>query len=356
MKLKLLAAICIVLGLAIRLYLAFVLPPWFDESFTQNYLRHPFSILLSGSLETTHPPGYYLFLSAWSSISGSLLWLRVSTILFSIFSGVFLFGFGKRIVNIRYAYVLLISYALSGYSVVFDWQIRPYTLLFMFVAWSLYLVSGTPKKTTLFAFAVVNFIGLLIDYGFIWYMGLLGLFLLIRSSPRAGRNRWLPFLWSASGSTGLFLLFWFPHMQRYFLQGMGEVAWLTPYTSPSFFIPFFLGAAHGFWPYVGVLSVFVIAGGVLTLPLNNPLPRFLTVAASGVLAAAYIVSVFVSPVLHVRNLQIVGLTVLLLYAVYFFRISRYKVFALLSIGLYLCNFLLIVHTIFSSPGKLLISF
>ena len=146
MGIQLLAIASISLGLISRLYLVGTLPLWIDETFTYQLLARPIYSLIDGTLDPTHPPGYYLYLKFWFFLNNSVIWLRLSSILFFLISCCLLFGIGKRITSRNYAYFLVTSYALSGYAVIYDWQIRAYSGLTAVILFSIYLLVMNPTK------------------------------------------------------------------------------------------------------------------------------------------------------------------------------------------------------------------
>lgn len=351
----------ILMGLAMRIFLVVRLPIWSDERDSIYYSQLPIHTILSGTINVTHPPGYTLFLTLWSAIihSISTFWLRLSTLLFFIVNCAFLYKLGSRYRSKLYGTMVVLAYCLSGYFVIFDWQIRPYTLLVTLILASLYIFTY-PKSVLIFiTFTVVNFIGLLLDYGFIWYIGSL-LFVLLLSFviPVMKKNLAGKYIYviSLCFSIVAYYAAWLAHIN--IGAGIDGIGWIRPMAVPSFYISYFLGAAHKQELFVLLLSVFIGAGCMWMYRTKDGFLRLPPVILAGIsFCAAAVVNLFV-PILHVRNLQVVGVGLLFIFAVVFeklFVTRRYLQFFMV-IFVYSVNLLLIVFAHFYTPGMLLVKF
>lgn len=361
MRLKVFAIISVIIGFAVRVYLTFVLPKWIDEVSTTKYINLPFRNLLFEHFDL-HPPGYYLFLKLWLVVSPSLVWLRFSSVLFFLFNCYLLYRIGIAFLNKRYAYFLIIAYAFSGYNIIFDWSLRPYTGLCTLILASFYLLTLRQSRKVLLAFLLLNTLGLYFDYGFVWYFFPINLFIIYHAFRYAKEKNTLNlknFLLPSLGSLVLYTMIWLPQFRRYYREALIGVDWIRYYIYPTFFVPFFLGAAHGNSLLVIVMGIFLLVGSIcLFLKKQKALVYFFPASSLGVLYFTFIFSAFISPVLHVRNLQIVGLAVIVLYALCFYMVSIKKYFysIFMILGIYIINFFLIVNTIFTAPGRLLLKF
>ena len=344
-----------------RLYLVYTLPKWIDETFTVKSISMPFNYVLFNQFDL-HPPGYYLFLKLWSLINASLIWLRLSSVLLFIVNCLLLYKIGGKTVNKKYSYLLVISYAFSGYSIIFDWSLRPYTGLCTLILGSFYLLTLPQTRKILFAFLILNAFGLYFDYGFIWYFCSLVIFIVYQTCESAKGKKTINlkyFLVPTIGSACFYILVWgFQFISR-FHEALAVVNWIRFYTSPSFIIHFFLGTAHGINAFFIVLGLqFIIGSLYLLRKKQNVLFYFFPISSIMTLCFTSVFSVFISPILHVRNLQIVGLSVIIIYALCFYWLSekKYLYAVVIALGIYVANFFFIVNTIFNTPGRLLLKF
>lgn len=354
-------ALIILIGLMVRMYLVVALPLWADERDSVSYMELPVSTIVSGAINVTHPPGYSLFLKTWSAVirSTSAIGLRTSTLVLYVVNALLLYALGRRYLSERYGTMLLLAYSVSGYSVIFDWQIRPYTALVTLMLASLYLLTLDASLPVLISFAIVHVVGLFLDYGFVWYAGslcclLLLIWMLPRLQQRVGMHK--GFLPPLLISIVVYAAAWLPYWE--IGAGIRGIAWIQPYTVPSFFIPYFLGAAHKQEFFVLFLSLLCIGGSVLLYHKKRgwwSVPPVVLAALS--LYSTYVVNMLV-PVLHVRNLQIVGIGLLFLYAAAFEWLAgkwKYVPFAIVFC-LYCINTAVIVQYHFYAPGMLIIKF
>ena len=361
MKWKSIWLLIVLIGLVTRIFLVFKLPIWIDERDSISYIQLPITTLLSGTINVTHPPGYFLLLEAWSFIfhTTAIIALRVSTLVFFLLNCLLIYKLGARYLTNKFGMSALLSYSLSGYSVIFDWQIRPYTGLVTLILLSLYLLTFSKSKTAVVLFSIVNFVGLFFDYGFVWYIG--SLLVVLSLSAIIPKFRTLferenMFLASLIGSVVTYALIWLPHGNLH--GGLEGMDWIRFYSGPDFFIPFFLGAAHQRMLLVGIMFLLFMVGCVVFIRKNHSFKHVLPVLLAGIsLVSAFCLNAFV-PILHVRNLQIVGIGVIFICAILFYWLTEKKNYVLFIVVLwfYTLNFLFIIQTHFLEPGRLLVKF
>jgi len=347
-------------GLVARLLLVFKLPLWIDEVFTYNVILKPFSAVLNWNTDIVHPPGYYFFLKIFFLINHSYIWLRLITIIFYIFSCYFLYKLGKTVKDKNARYFLVIAYCLSGYSIIFDWQIRAYAMVTTLIICILYLYTEKYSIQKLFAISFLNLIGLFFDYGFIWFSFPFLLFSFYKSlsavKNNKDKNKSIFFLLSMTVSCCIFLIFWLINAKDFLLKGIKQVGWIYYYIKPSFFIPYFLGAAHGFFVFTLILFSFLVIGIIYLLKNSNKVIFFIVISSGVILYTIFLFSVFIMPILHVRNLQMIGLSVIFIYAYFFCSLIKNIKIQTLFLTIYLLNFLLTVYSIFLTPAKFLLKF
>lgn len=347
------------IGLSGRLILTFTLPVWQDEAYSIWASQKPLSQILVGLVDSTHPPGYYLLVKLWSLPTNHLIWLRFLTTLLFVVNSFLLYRLGILIKKRTFGVFLTLVYALSGYFVVFDWQVRMYTAVTTFILFSLLLTLKAISRGNFKMFVILtlwNAMGLYFDYGFSWYFAPT-LLLFSLKAVFTKRREYLVILISNFLSLALFLL-WFPFVFQYFHAGIEGIAWIKYYVSPAFFIPFFLGS-HSNTPFSLIFFTFVV-GGILT-SLKKPrtqLYELVFFPAFASLFCTLILSWFFIPLLHVRSLQIVGLSVVFLLAniLTWLYEKHYKAIAYLVLALLALNFVLLIPQFITSPGRFLIRF
>jgi hypothetical protein len=347
---------CFVIGVGflVRLYLSVTLPLWLDEKLVLEFIRHPFSQLISGVLDPSHPPGYYFLLKTLSYVSSDILFLRFIHILFFVYNSVLIYHVGKRMYPKLYGSILVFCYVFSGYFLIFDWQMRVYTPLLSLILTSLYLFSDT-SKNSIVLFTIVNIIGLYFDYAYVYYFVTLCIFCLTRRAE----NGWARRLLSVTISGGTFL-FYIPTIMTNFSRGLPW--WSTYYTRLSFSIPFLLGThTHAAITYtsIGILlwSIFCLIRSGQRVPIQ----LCLILTGSVVMLFVFFVGTPIfGPTTHVRTLQIVGLTIICFVA---YGLSHHygktvvgKSVSLILAALIVMNFIFVVEELPRFPSQFLIKF
>ncbi len=111
-----------------------------DEVFSVNLAARSFSQFLSGALQDTpHPPLYYLLLHLWVKILGSSeAAVRSLSILFSALFMAVMYGLLRRLIGFRMALALMALLSFSPVFVYYGQQARPYALIALLSAASLY--------------------------------------------------------------------------------------------------------------------------------------------------------------------------------------------------------------------------
>ncbi|MFH1971781.1 MAG: glycosyltransferase family 39 protein [Patescibacteria group bacterium] len=353
----------IFVGLLFRIYLAMTLPLWHDEAYSIWASKNQLLRILQGATDHVHPPGYYLLLHFWGKISEHLYWFRLLSIIFFLFNTYLLNKLGKRIKDSLFSLILVFLYCFSGYFIIFDWQVRMYSLIVSFILLSIYIFDkGVNRKREekmpfWIIFTAVNFIGLYIDYSYLWYFIPLTLFSLMFSAIKKNQKFFLISL-SLLLSGVLFLLI-HPSFITTYKQGIEGITWAKPYLSPNFFIPYFLGTHKNVF-----LTVTFIIFSLLGIKIAVNSKSFPIIVSVLVLSSVFSLcfslfySLFFSPLLHVRSLQIVGiaLIVLISFPIHYICLNISKYLFLLFYIVIFINFIVVVQTIIFSPGKVLISF
>lgn len=352
------------IGLLFRVYLLTTLPLWHDEAYSIWASKSLLSRIISGSTDYVHPPGYYFLLHLWGKVFDHLFWFRFLTIICFIFNILLLYKLGKHIKDSLYSLILVFLYCFSGYFVVFDWQVRMYSLIVSFILLSLFIFDkGIKNKyyqkiSFWILFTAVNLIGLYIDYSYFWYYIPLTLFSFIFSLTKNKNRKYLLITLSLVLSGVLFIII-HPSFLFTYKQGIGGITWAKTYILPNFFIPYLLGTHKNVF-LTFIFTALFLFGIKISFNTKPPSTTILVLMFSSLFSLLFslIYSIFFSPLLHVRSLQVVAITAIVIIGLSIYHLCR-------NIGKYLyflfyvvifINFILAVQTIIASPGKVLVSF
>ena len=353
----------IFIGFLLRIYLARIFPLWHDEAFSIWASQHSINQIIKAATDSVHPPGYYLLLHLWGKISDHLYWLRSLSIIAFVFNAYLLKKIGERIKILSLPLLLVFLYSFSGYFIIFDWQVRMYSIVVTFILLSLLILDTNinnrhgQKLIPWIFFTIINTVGLYIDYSYFWYFIPLVLFIFIFSIVKKSRKYFL-----ASFSlfiSGLLFLLIHPSLISTYGQGIAGIVWAKPYFSPTFFIPYFLGTHKN--TFFTVILLIFSSLGLNTIIHRKPFSLIVAVLlfSSGFsLCSTFVYSLFISPIFHVRSLQVVGIAIIVLlgFSIDNFR-KRFRThFILLLCTIMVMNFALILQIFPRSPGQFLVSF
>jgi hypothetical protein len=328
-----LLVLSIALGLIGRIFIIVGAPLWYDEAYSIWAAQAPLSEILSAEIDPPHTPGYYLMLRSFMLISDHLVFLRATTLLFFILNIFLLFRLAKKAVNQDFAFITVMLYSLSGYFLVFDWQVRMYTPVLSLILLSQYIgltikEHAYRSKRRMLGLAAVDVIGLYMDYAYVWYFfpkvaaEMLGNIRSIRKLVKVATTGLLSVL-------GFLTLF--PHIFDRFHDGISGIVWVESLLSPAFFIPFFFGYfVRG--DIESVILVLLLLGMLSLLVYRKHLFIVNNLVFAGTsLAVTLMFSLAVKPLFHVRSLQIIGLALLFLMSYSAHLLARKRPTALLLI-------------------------
>jgi uncharacterized membrane protein len=303
-----------VVGLVGRIFIIVGAPLWYDEAYSIWAAQAPLSQILTAEIDPPHTPGYYLLLRAFMAISDHLVFLRSTTLLFFCLNIFLLYRLAKRAIGPEFAAIATIIYSLSGYFLVFDWQVRMYTPIVSLILLSQYIglairQSKHRDNKSLLLLGLVDVFGLYLDYAYVWYFFpkvAVELLYVLRSRKQLGKV-------ALTGSFSIIgFLALFPHIFARFSDGIGGIIWVEGLLSPTFFIPFFFGFfVRG--DVESVILVLFLLFMLLTLMYRKH--RFIIdnlVVAGISFTFTLSFSFIVKPLFHVRSLQIIGLALLFL--------------------------------------------
>lgn len=341
----------ILIGLFLRSWLAVTLRPWIDEVFTLEHIQLSPLQMLHGNVDPTHPFGYYLLIKLWSLLSHKLLWLRMSSLVLYISNCLLLWKIFQKTKQEVFHYFILFFYVFSGYSIIFDWQLRMYSGVVTLVLASWYALLK--KKYGLFAF--INIVGLYFDYAYLWYLFPLTILL--------GHSYWLkkktdkPVV-KATILSWLAFIPWLPTFISNFSQGVNGVSWNANLIYPAFFVPYFLGT-HTNQVLTIVLLILCLGGGYIVCKKQKNISARFFISA-GVISglASLIAASIVGPIFHVRNLQIIGLATLFSFASaseWLWKKNQ-KILVATILFAFVVNVLFVLHMHYANPESLLLRF
>lgn len=295
------------LGFVVRLIMVGILPVWTDEKVALQIISHPYVDIFLHSSDAARPPLYYLFLKLWSTVSFQLVWLRLSSLVFYGINCLLLYAIGLALRDKYFGRILAAVYALSGYFVIFDWQVKPYTALLTSILLTIYLFQK--KIPHLFLLFGSLLFGLFLDLGYLYFF--------VPTLLYVGYKGWIKnnilmrkyfALFAVAGLVLGAFTYFVPRDYGRFITG---TAWVQQYMHPAFTIPYLFGLAGiplavipvgliwcvGYYQYFYKYQLNTIGGLILFCAFIS----YLT---------ASIISSFWIPILHVRSLQIVALSLL----------------------------------------------
>jgi hypothetical protein len=350
----------VLIGLIFRIWLVLKMPLWGDEAFSVWAGQQSVGRIIYTVIDTSHPPGFHLALHFLELISTNLYWLRLFVLLFYLINTVLIKKVAEKLTSPDKSILLVGLYVFSGYFVLFEWFIRMYVFVNTIIFLSVYLfINMTNSKSIKVGnwvfFTILNFVGLYVDYSYFWYFIpftlVVGTYLFIK------KHRILPFF--ASSAIPSILMFFSAYPQFIFNinAGFKGIMWARDFTNPVLSTPFFLGTVNNLL-FAGVfLTLFVYGVFVLVKQKGkNKIIKFFLLASLVSYLFTYLYSIFVTPLFHLRSLQVVGISVIF---IYFFGIrdvfikKRYLFFGLFAVC-YLVNFILVVKTVLNKPSDIFV--
>lgn len=343
----------VVIGVLSRLFLVVKLPIWHDEFYSIWAATHTVWEIVTSKTDLVHPPGYYLILHFWGLISTHLYWYRFLSVL-AFTTNIFLIRkLAESLIKKNNSNLLVFLYVFSGYFLTFDWQVRMYTLITTLILSSILML---PKKKWV-GFTLINFLGLYIDYAFVFYFVPIAIFTLIYFFFKKKDEFFIAFD-SFAVSSILFVIS-YPTIFLGGLTGIQGIGWMKPFIRPDFYVPFFFGS-HIAIPFSLIFLTLFIFGVYNFVKQKNFNFEAISITFTAVSSLIFtlVYSHFATPLFHVRSLQIVGLMVVLFF--YFglsalSKITKPYLFATFILC-FLFNFIIVNQTLFRSPGSLIIDY
>ena len=121
---------------------------WLDEAISANIAKLPIGeIVKNFSVGDFHPPLFYWFLDLWTKIGGSnVIWLRLSSILFSLVTIYFVYLIGKRIKNKETGILAALFLTINPLFVYYSQELRMYSMATMWLIIGFYYFVKIKNK------------------------------------------------------------------------------------------------------------------------------------------------------------------------------------------------------------------
>lgn len=196
-------------GLFLRFYLVGTRVLWADEVFyfkvAKDYSLR--DILLVNHWIKDNPPLFLLFIKAWSTISNSIFWLRLSGIIAYVVSFLLLVRLLRHTDRLT-LFVVTFLFSTSVYFSYINYWISPYNFAVLFSLVQLNLILGLMEgkiggKKFIFSFAITNFLLINTHYSSVYFFLSYPVFLLYFLFTK--KKQLKTFAWGLLGSL-LFLL------------------------------------------------------------------------------------------------------------------------------------------------------
>lgn len=243
---------------------------WFDEAFTVEMFAWTRTILGWIKFDEPIPPLNYWVIFQLSKVSTNSVWLRIPGFLLSIVSFLLIYKLARKKSKKAGLIALLLS-SVSNYHLIYSFQSYVYPYLEFFVVISLFLFrkiyfEGIEKNKYFFVFLffAANICGWFTQYVFIFYLTVLGLFVLTdRWVLKNKRKNFLIIFWSFLGFALVFLSY-LPIFLNILTGGFNKF-YSEPVSFRMFFstILFLLGMANYWFLYSNL--VVAIIGTAITI-------------------------------------------------------------------------------------------
>ena len=177
---------------------------WLDEAISANVAKMPIGeIVKNFSIGDFHPPIFYWFLDLWTKIGGSsVIWLRFSSILFSLITIYFVYLIGKKIKNKKIGILAALFLTLNPLFVYYSQELRMYSMVTMWLIIGFYyFVKIKSKKYNIKDLVIFNLMMALAFgtfYGSIFLIASFAIYFLIK-------KEWKLF-WLTNIGTGLAII------------------------------------------------------------------------------------------------------------------------------------------------------
>lgn len=243
---RLLSLLALLVGFGLRLYHLGAESLWYDETVSVALAQKAIPDLIRHTAGDIHPPGYYLLLHGWQALThpspafGLEFLYAWPSVCCGVIVMVLLFALGRALFNTRVAVVALWLAALNPYHIWYSQEVRMYTLgalLGLLCLWALLQWWQPPSANTdvqwrwLVIYSVVGAAGLYTLYYFLFTLiALTGIALWLWQRQRQSTVRALGAWLLAQGAILLLWLPWVPIFWRQ-LTDPPVPPWRMPWTT-----------------------------------------------------------------------------------------------------------------------------
>ncbi len=143
---RLLPILILLIAAALRLHFLGHQSLWNDEGNSLRLAQRPVDALVQAAAEDIHPPGYYLVLKAWHTLTGdSEFALRALSAFAGLLTVACVYALGKRLFSPGVGLIAAGLLAINSFNVYYSQEARMYAVLTLFAAASmLVLCAGQP--------------------------------------------------------------------------------------------------------------------------------------------------------------------------------------------------------------------
>jgi uncharacterized membrane protein len=177
---------------------------WLDEAISANVAQMPIGEIIKNFLiNDFHPPLYYWFLNVWTNIFGSrVVFLRFSSILFSLITIYFIYLIGKKIKNEKTGILAALFLTVNPLFVYYSQELRMYSMATMWLIIGFYyfikIKNKKYKTSDLIIFNLMMALAFGTFYGSIFLIASFAIYWLIK-------KEWKLF-WLTNIGTGLAII------------------------------------------------------------------------------------------------------------------------------------------------------
>jgi len=146
---------------------------WEDEVYSLHTTSQNINYAIKQSYNFEgQPPFYFILLTIWRKISGSLFFARTLSLTFSLFSGIIIYKLSRIFLDNRLALISAILFLMNPAIVYFSLEARLYSFIIFLSLSSLYLfykyyLCESPKRNIMYIHALVSMLGVFTQYFFV---------------------------------------------------------------------------------------------------------------------------------------------------------------------------------------------
>jgi hypothetical protein len=181
----------LIIYIAFSIYLCNVINIWEDEAYSLNTSSKTISYAFHQSFNfEAQPPVYFVLLTLWRTISDSILWARMFSLVSIIVAQILLFGFIQKIASKKIAAISVILFLLNPFIIFTLLEIRlfAFLLLISIIAivffYKSYFISSLTVKNRIY-FIIISIIGIFTQYFFGFLLFSLAVVLLFEKNWRS---------------------------------------------------------------------------------------------------------------------------------------------------------------------------